>query len=859
MENRVNAGAHSANETSIVSSTSLPDENPNDKAPLTPFEDGKENYKQLTEEEQRTMSTSISDIFKLEEKASQEGEPDVDDEVVDVEDRERRTERLKGALRTLAHLWWQDSIFINEAAEKLADGSRDSKWRVPLGDSGILKFFLEILNAHTLRHALKLQILRLVGNSCADTDENRARVVESNYVPLIVTQLSDTNLLAFAIPVLYNVCVDYVPAQQQASSSYLSRELIALIASPRFKDIVHFLGYISSEPETAPDNTPIVLLRLASDRENPVDMEDYIALVNTAVAYLGHEKFQKILVQTPQGLDTALAVLVDSYTRFDSHPSIDSSTPHEDDAKLLSQMRINLNSALSDISALPEFKEACPVVSPFSSSLRRWLSSEQIQLQVCACIMLGNLARNDEACELFVHTARVHTPLISILKDVNDSQLLHAALGFLKNLALPIKNKEVLGSSEIFEVLPRLWLLDILQPIQLSSISLTRQLVNGSIENVNRVCARLSTDEDSPAHERSNLSLLIGLFDRTDVEPIKMEISRLITAVCRVFTAYKGRPAEELNETRRKFLLRHPDLGRPLSFMVSQTKWPIVRSEGWFVFALMARYPDSAQCISDMMQDVAVFQPLVEMLTGKPLLDYKPVSETESSDTLGTEIQAPEPEPVQPHAQAAEMARIDRENALVLVSELLKNRGSEMAVMRRALFEDLLKGGGEMVMSYREGKEGNGPAGWREPDGRGAGLNLQEVATESSFFGDADIFGRIYGRILVSFISCQLGGTIFGDDNQIQATHHDCKRCMYSHYPTNAESNMNAKDLGVGLPPRDIQLLQRPPNAAFEILDDGFYQYIVRRLLSGFRSVGMLNNNNNHSIQYQHLFQQLSS
>ncbi|KAA8576864.1 hypothetical protein EYC84_006908 [Monilinia fructicola] len=710
MESRVNTGAHAANETGIVSSTSLLDENSNNKALSTLLEDGKQKYKQLTEEEQRNMSTSISDIFKLEE-ASQAEEPDVDDEVVDVEDRERRTERLKGALETLAHLWWQDSVFINEAAEKLADGSRDPKWRVPLGDSGILKFFLELLKTHTLRHALKLQILRLVGNSCADTDENRARVVESNYIPLIVIQLSNSNLLAFAIPVLYNVCVDYVPAQQQASGSYLSRELITLIASPRFKDIVHFLGYISSEPGMAPDNTPIVLLRLASDRENPVDMEDYIALVNTAVAYLGHEKFQKILVQTPQGLETALAVLVDSYTRFDSHPSIGSPTPHEDDAKLLSQMRINLNSALSDISALPEFKEACPVVSPFSSSLRRWLSSEQIQLQVCACIMLGNLARNDEACELFVHTARVHTPLISILKNVNDSQLLHAALGFLKNLALPIKNKEVLGSSGVFEVLPRLWLLDILQPIQLSSISLTRQLVNGSLENVNRVCARLSTDEDSPAHERSNLSLLIGLFDRTD--PIKVG------------------PAEELDETRRKFLLRHPDLGRPLSFMVSQTKWPIVRSEGWFVFALMARYPDSAQCISDMMQDVAVFQPLVEMLTGKPLLDHKPASKTTSSDALGTEIQAPEPEPVQPHAQAAEMARIDRENALVLVSELLKNRGSEMAVMRRALFEDLLKGGGELVMSYREGKEANTPAEWREPDGSGAGLNLQEVATES--------------------------------------------------------------------------------------------------------------------------------
>ncbi|ESZ97480.1 hypothetical protein SBOR_2169 [Sclerotinia borealis F-4128] len=707
-------GGDSTNETGVIDPMSFFDEDSNTRATLASFEDGKEKYKQLTEEEQKNMSKSIADIFNLKEEAENREDVDMDDdaeEVVDVEDRERRTERLKGALGILAQLWWQDSVFINEAAEKLADGSRDAKWRVPLGDSGILNFFLEILNAHTLRHALRLQILRLVGNSCADT----------------------------------------VPAQQQASSSCLSKELVKLIASPRFKDSVHFLEYICklldlliqqpSEPDMAPDNIPIVLLKLAFDRENPVDMEDYIALVNTAVAYLGHEKFQKTLVKGPQALDTALAVLVDSYTRFDSHPSIGPSTTHEDDAKVLSQMRINLNSALSDISALPEFKEACPVVSPFSSSLRRWLSSEQIQLQVCACIMLGNLARNDEACELFVHTARVHTPLISILKDVNDSQLLHAALGFLKNLALPIKNKEVLGSSGIFEVLPRLWLLDMLQPIQLSSISLSRQLVNGSMENVNRVCARLSADEDSPAHERSNLSLLIALFDRTDVEPIRMEISRLITAVCRVFTAYKGRPVEELNETRRKFLLRHPDIGRPLSFMVSQTKWPIVRSEGWFVFALMARHPDSAQCISDMMQDVAVFQPLVEMLTGKPLLEYNPAyaihtprsttSDSNSSGTLGIEPQSPEPEPVQPHAQAAEMARIDRENALVLVSELLKNRGNDMAVMRRAVFEDLLKGGGELVMSSREGMEGNGPAKWREPDPRGPGLNLQEVAMES--------------------------------------------------------------------------------------------------------------------------------
>jgi len=100
-----------------------------------------------------------------------------------------------------------------------------AKWRLPIGDSGVLNFFLEMLSAHTLRHTLKIHVLRLIGNACADTgtftplkrlrivltsvDENRARVVASNYLPSVIIQLKDPSLLPFAIPVLYNICIDY--------------------------------------------------------------------------------------------------------------------------------------------------------------------------------------------------------------------------------------------------------------------------------------------------------------------------------------------------------------------------------------------------------------------------------------------------------------------------------------------------------------------------------------------------------------------------------------------------------------------------------------------------------------------------
>lgn len=130
MEDSLDTGMNSRGETTVHDPLELLDGNSNMSASLAPLRNANADYKHLTEEEQKDMSTSIADVFKLEEDARGGTAMDMDDdaeELVDVEDRKRRTERLKGALGKFAHLWWQDSIFINEAVEKLADGSRDGE------------------------------------------------------------------------------------------------------------------------------------------------------------------------------------------------------------------------------------------------------------------------------------------------------------------------------------------------------------------------------------------------------------------------------------------------------------------------------------------------------------------------------------------------------------------------------------------------------------------------------------------------------------------------------------------------------------------------------------------------------------
>ena len=84
----------------------------------------------LSAEEQSVMMKSIQDIFELEEEPEDEemGDGDEEEPEVDLEDQERRTERLKGVLSTLAQLWWSDSEHMDLVAEKLANGSRDREY-----------------------------------------------------------------------------------------------------------------------------------------------------------------------------------------------------------------------------------------------------------------------------------------------------------------------------------------------------------------------------------------------------------------------------------------------------------------------------------------------------------------------------------------------------------------------------------------------------------------------------------------------------------------------------------------------------------------------------------------------------------
>ena len=405
-----------------------------------------------------------------------------------------------------------------------------------------------------------------------------------------------------------------------------------------------------------------------------------MSLVDAAVVHLKYERFQQHMV-THDLIDLPLALILRSHSTplsprsLGPYSNLASALRDPADEGELSEMCRSLIEALSDISAIPEFALMYSGMdSRLIESLITWLSAPQVRLQLCSCIMLGNLARSDATCKSMISRFQLHKPLIDILKERTETQVLHSALGFLRNLGLPPENKSILGGAEIIEIVARFWTLLVSPQLAYAAASLTRQVISGSLANVQRLLNSLSPDPESPAQSKTYLSLLLSLFERSDDMPTKVEIARTVAAIFRcIHSPDTTITRETLGTMLNRIHDLHPNIGSPLTLMVSQSRWPIVRSEGWFAMALMARSPEGRATVAVLVQQVDVFGPLEETIRGQSSL----VSGRSYEATSDTGFRAATPEGNESNTrpeQEAEMRAKDRENAMVLVDLLLKNR-----------------------------------------------------------------------------------------------------------------------------------------------------------------------------------------
>lgn len=693
------------------------------------------------------------DIAALLQKHGSGVAPDDYDEASESADaNQNRTELLKPVLETCEESWASGSEVIDLIAQKLGDGSRDGMstlnpsktlhltdqlvaWRIPYGNAGILDFFLRVLATGGLRQALQIHSLRLIGNSCADTDENRARLVQDNRLETVIRELQDESLIPFTIPVLFNILVDYgkslfsvcssssdsltevEPAQLLASQSGLSSRLIAVLSSPNISKFTPYITYFckilallvgqEGEPTVADPNTVPVLLKLATDPTFSEDVEDFVSLISVAAAYLGSEEAQEKFVKTPE-----VALFLSAFQRV--YTDIDNETDDEDLLAQFKQLRTSLLGTLASLTGNDSFFVHHPLESPVSQALWKWLEQANPHLQAAGCLALGNLARSDEQSIALVQKHQVHKPLISALSNpqVSDTQLLHSALSFLKNLAIPVQNKTILRDLLDPICVPRIYTLDTIPQVQFAAVSLTRLLLVNCPSNVQTLCAPLPADS-STASDDTSVHGIISLFGRSDAEPTRLEAARSIAAICRALHStspadilpdwkpVEGQEAADEGILKRQAFYNKHKLSDALAFLVTQPKWPIIRSEAWFVFALMSRSKDGAAMVTSVLENQDALDALSTAITGREK-DQASAKQIEAAPAASGDIEALtgglslEPQQVDP-SQKANMTKIDRENAVVLCTELLRTAAGSLPEDVSGTLHSLVKEGAELV------------------------------------------------------------------------------------------------------------------------------------------------------------------
>ncbi|KAK8068970.1 ARM repeat-containing protein [Apiospora phragmitis] len=688
----------------------------------------------------------VAAVFARQDYAENSGER------ISEEGQSGRVEALSPILSEVRGLWESGSEKLDLIVQKIGDGSREVSWRKPLGESGMLDFFLGLVNNDGLRPALIMHTLRIIGNSCADTDENRARVVESNCMPRLVNLLNNDSLLALIIPVLFNVIVDYgtfgftlQPTQAAAYKAGLNPELVSLIAGPRLPTaapqmglICKLLGLIASQervcfPEAEANfvhpATPFTLLTLANEAssdDDEEDLEDFMAQTSVTLAYLSNPAFQESFLQTPKSIVLFLEAFAKGVKRSeDASQELD-----PDDAEQLKKILSIFPQALADLSAVPQFVAAAAIGSPELRLLQQWIAGGSPRLQSAACLALGNVARSDETCLAFVQQSAIHTPLTAVVADasVTDAQLLHGAVSFLKNLAIPAANKPLIGAAGLLEpgALPRVWGMDAQVQVQFAAVSLTRLLMVSCPENVRRVCARHDAEQST-----TPLQQLIAVFKRSDQEPTKTEAARAVAAVLRVLhsspdvssiLSSSSSAVDDSTALLTAFYTTHDAIPEALAYLGIQKKFPVLRSELWFVLALMSRSPEGAECCAKALQQTELTRSLLEAVTGRDILAERqavtgtpaiegaaaPPAEMTKVQKIengvgGLGLGGFEPQQIDP-TKKADLSRMDRENGLVLVTELLQRCADKLT--DDDVFLEALRAGGQKMIDERRISEG---------------------------------------------------------------------------------------------------------------------------------------------------------
>ncbi|KAF8933143.1 hypothetical protein BGZ52_008498 [Haplosporangium bisporale] len=563
----------------------------------------------------------------------------------------QRLETIKAQLERSSassqDLWDQ----VANIFQYFADAARQEQARTPIGESAVVPLIvsLEALNSQRLAH-VDIQAMRAFANICVDHDVNRMKLLEANAFETIITILAKSthaDSIKTASGALLNTTMACEPAQNKVielgaiehllkvlhATDIDENEISLTIASRVIANLSDIDAGAQSTVKNGGTKTVVQLLqRISVNADSYLDLMDAAADILRAVA---SRESAQIAIQNEGTLGPLLDILQDAETLDEGKTEEEKK---EDDKKLgeikAALVELVVSVTLADANMVPIFNNK-EIMERFLS----WLNlADREDLQTTAALCLGNVARSDQHCVKLVHEYQAVEPLIHVVRKATDLKASHAATGVLRNLALPERNREVMGNSGVIQACFPLLKKDNALPLQSNIVGILKRLCTNDGHNAIRVISgrepfeTLSSTPD--ADVETPLSTLVELIDRTDDFALKSEGTRTLCNLVKVTWGSEWmREFDAASITALQQTLNRADVVLPIAAMTRNPKFVVLQNEGLIALTLLVTSPsqDNNAVLDSLVSVTVTAQPDPETtISEQPLDTTQPLTLLES-------------------------------------------------------------------------------------------------------------------------------------------------------------------------------------------------------------------------------------
>ncbi|KAG0270767.1 hypothetical protein BGZ95_001553 [Linnemannia exigua] len=565
-------------------------------------------------------------------------------------------ERLEAALAKLGEDGndqdsWDE---VSNAFQFLADSAREEKARTPIGESKAVTQLVQIeaLNKQRQPH-VDIQALRVLANICVDHEANRNKVLEAGAfetIDNILRSSTQPDAIKTACGALLNTTMACEAAQSRVieldtieslikvlkSDDIDENEVSMTIAARVTANLCENDGGSQSVIKFSGINTVVrLLVRTSKDVEGYMDLFDAVTDILRAVA---SKEAAQVAIQK-EGLFTPLMDILEHTGISDEGKTEEEKK--EDDKKFgetkAALVEVVVSATLADENMTPVFNNKEVMVR-----FLNWLKlSDREDLQTCAALCLGNVARSDNNCVKLVHEYQAVEPLIHVVRKATDLKASHAATGVLRNLALAERNRELMGNAGVIQACFPLLKKDNALPLQANVVGILKRLCTNDGHNTIRVISgrepfeTLSSTDNTESDIETPLSTLVDVIGRSDDFALKSEGTRTLCNLVKVTWGSEGmREFDTGSITALQQTLNKADVVLPIAAMTRNPKYAVLQSEGVFALTLLvtSSTQDNKNAVLDSLVSVELTpQPDPETtISEEPLDQTKPLTLLES-------------------------------------------------------------------------------------------------------------------------------------------------------------------------------------------------------------------------------------